>query len=151
MHAKGTPLDTVPAPIRARRWLGRSASSTRGHRSLPATLALIALALGGATFGVATERDAVALLGLGATGLLATGLAASASRSIRRLDELRAANRELQQRNARLEARRLAIGKALDLIDDRTNGWLYELVEVVGDELAELVDKEVGDRTGDER
>ena len=73
------------------------------------------------------------------------------SRSIRRHDELRAANRELQRRNADLEARRLAIGKALDLIDDRTNGWLYELVEVIGDELAELVDKEVGDPSEDER
>jgi hypothetical protein len=112
---------------------------------------LIALALGSATFGVQTNRAALALLGLAATGLLATALAASANRSIRGHDALRATNRELQRRNADLEARRLAIGKALNLIDDRTNGWLYELVEVMGDELAELVDREIGDPSEDER
>ena len=148
MHANGTPLE--PPRATAGPTLRRSRRAG-GHASVPATIALIALALGIATFGVQTNRAALALLGLAATGLLATGLAASASRSVRRHDELRATNRELQRRNADLEARRLAIGKALDLIDDRTNGWLYELVEVMGDELAELVDREVGDPSEDER
>lgn len=149
MHAKGTPLEPLRATARpALRRRGRLAG---GQASLPATLAVVALAFGVAALGVVTDRDALALLGLAATGLLATGLAASASRAIRRLDELRATNRELQRRNADLEARRLAIGKALDLIDDRTDGWLYELIEVMGDELVELVDKEVGDPNEDER
>lgn len=151
MHAKGTPLDTLRAPMRAHRRHERSGSSTGGHRSLTATLALIALALGVATFGVATDRDALTLLGLGATGLLASALAASAGRSMRRHDELRAANREIQRRNADLEARRLAIGKALDLVDDRTNGWLYELIEIMGDELAEHVDEALDESTGGTR
>lgn len=149
MHANGTPLETLRAT--ARPALPRRGRLAGAHASLPAKLGLIALALGVATLGVETNREALALLGLAATSLLATALTASASRSIRRHDELRATNRELQRRNADLEARRLAIGKALDLIDDRTNGWLYELVEVMGDELAELVDREVGDPNGDAR
>ena len=149
MHANGTPLE--PPRAAARPDLRRRHRLAGGHAYLPATLAVVALALGVAALGVVTNRDALALLGLAATGLLANALATSASRSIRRHDELRAANRELQRRNADLEARRLAIGKALDLIDDRTNGWLYELIEVMGDELAELVDKEVGDPSEDER
>ena len=141
MHAKGTPLETQEAPVRARRQRGvRTRRSASGHASLPATLAVIALALGVATFGVETNRDALALLGLGATGLLAATLAASASSSVRRRDGLRAANTELQRRNAELEAQRLAIESALDAIDDRTQGRLRELIEQSGDELAELVD-----------
>jgi cell division protein FtsB len=106
---------------------------------------VIALALTAATVGVATNREALALLGLGATGLLATVLAASASRSMRRRDELRAANKELQRRNATLEARQLAIETGLALIDERTQGHLRELVEESGDELAELVDEALDD------
>ena len=149
MHANGTPLE--PPRATARPDIRRRRRVAGGHAYLHATLAVVALAFGVAALGVVTNRDALALLGLAATGLLANALAASASRSIRRHDELRAANRELQRRNADLEARRLAIGKALDLIDDRTNGWLYELVEVMGDELAELVDKEVGDPSEDDQ
>lgn len=149
MHANGTPLE--PPRATARPTLRQGSRHAAGNAYLPPTLALVALAFAVSALGVVTDRDAFAVLGLGATGLLAAALAVSASRSTRRCDELRAANRELQRTNAELEARRLAIGKALDLIDDRTNGWLYELVEVVGDELAELVDKEVGDPTEDER
>jgi hypothetical protein len=148
MHANGTPLEPLRATARpALRRRGLAC----GQAILPATLAVVALAFGVAALAVVTNRDALALPGLAATSLLATALAASASRSIRRHDELHATNRELQRRNADLEARRLAIGKALDLIDDRTNGWLYELVEVMGDELAELVDREVGDPSEDAR
>lgn len=154
MHANGTPLE--PPRATARPSLCRRSRPARSRpvgrdALLPATLAVVALALGVAALGVATNRDALALLGIAATGLLAAALAVSASRSTRRSDELRAANRELQRTNAELEARRLAIGKALDLIDDRTNGWLYELVEVMGDELVELVDRQVGDPGEDER
>jgi cell division protein FtsB len=102
---------------------------------------VIALALGVATVGVETDREALALLGLGATGLLAAALAATASRSIRRRDELRAANKELQRRSAELEAQQLAIESGLDVIDVRTQGRLRELVEESGDELAELIDE----------
>jgi hypothetical protein len=141
MHAKGTPLETQQAPVCARRQRGvgtrRSAS---GHALLPATLAVLALALGVATFGVGTNRDALALLGLAATGVLAAALAASARSSVRRRDGLRAANTELQRRNAELETRRLAIESALDAIDVRTQGRLRGLVEESGDALAEFVD-----------
>lgn len=149
MHANGTPLEP---PRASARLTHREGSRHAGRDArLPANLALVGIAFGVSAFGIATDRDAFALLGLAATALLAVALAVGATRLTRRCDELRAANRELQRANAELEARRLAIGKALDLIDDRTNGRLYELVEVVGDELAELVDKEVGDPTEDER
>ena len=142
MPAKGTPLETLRAPVRARRRRGTgNGRSTSSHGALPATLAVIALALGVATVGVETDREALALLGLGATGLLAAALAASASRSMRRRDELRAANKELQRRSAELEAQQLAIESGLDVIDVRTQGRLRQLVEESGDELAELIDE----------
>jgi hypothetical protein len=141
MHAKGTPLETQEAPVRAHPPRGvRTRGSASRHASLPAALTAIALALAVATFGVGTNRDALALLGLGATGLLAAVLAASASRLVRRRDGLRAANTELQRRNAELETRRLAIESALDAIDGRMQGRLRELIEQSGDELAGLVD-----------
>jgi uncharacterized protein HemX len=141
MHMKGTPLETQRASARARPQRGvRTRTSGGAHASLPATLAVIALALAVATFGVETNRDALALLGLGATGLLAATLAVSANRSVGRRDGLRAANTELRRRNGELEARRLAIESALDAIDDRTQGRLRELIEENGDELAEFVD-----------
>lgn len=149
MHANGTPLEPPRATARPTRRQGSRHAARYAY--LPPTLAPVALAFAVSALGVVTDRDAFALLGLAATALLAVTLAVSASRSTRRCDELRTANRDLQRTNAELEARRLAIGKALDLIDDRTSGWLYELVEVVGDELAELVDKEVCDPAEDER
>jgi hypothetical protein len=108
---------------------------------------VIALALGVATFGVETNREALALLGLAATGLLAAALAASASRSMRRRYELREANKELLRRNAKLEAQQLAIDTALASIDERTHGRLRDLVEESGDELAELVDEALDEST----
>jgi hypothetical protein len=115
---------------------------------LPATLALLALALGLATFGVETNRGALALLGLGTTGLLAAALAAHASRSVRFRDELSAANKELRRKNAQLETRQLSIENALNVIDDRTHGALGELVEAAGEGLAEIVDDVLDDSTG---
>jgi hypothetical protein len=126
----------------------RNRTSTRGHGLLPATLALIALALGAATFGVETNRDALALLGLGTTGLLAAALAAHANRSLRLRDELRAANTELRRKTAQLETRQLSIESALMLIDDRTQGALGELVEAAGEGLAEIVDDVLDESTG---
>jgi hypothetical protein len=102
---------------------------------------VIALALGVAIFGVETSRDALALLGLGTTALLATALAARASKAMCRRDELGAVNKELQRRSGELETRQDAIERALELVDERTQGRLRELVEESGDELAELVDE----------
>ena len=65
MHANGTPLE--PARATARPNLRRRRRLAGGHRYLPATLAVVALALGVAALGVVTNRDALALLGLAAT------------------------------------------------------------------------------------
>ena len=148
MHAKGTPLESLREPAQARRRQRVRSARSSGYGSLPATLALIALALGVATFGVETSRDALALLGLWATGLLAAALAASANKAMRRRDELRAVNKELQRRNVELETRQDAIERALELIDERTQGHLREIVEESGDELAELVDEALDESTG---
>lgn len=131
-----------------RRRRPRAGGSPKGHGALPATLTVIALALVVAIFGVETSRDALALLGLGATALLATALAASANEAMRRRDELRAVNKELQRRNAELETRQSAIERALELVDERTHGHLREVVEESGDELAELIDEALGESTG---
>ena len=84
----GDPLDALQVGLEAGR-RPRAGGSPKDHGALPATLTVIALALGVAIFGVETSRDVLARLVLGATALLATALAASANAAIRRRDELR--------------------------------------------------------------
>jgi len=106
------------------------------------------LALGVATYGVETDRKSVAMIGLTATAGVAAAIAVSARKSIRAQNELHVANEELRQRNADLQAFQLALEQGFDVIDERTQGRLTELVEDVGDELAALVDETLDDAAG---
>lgn len=123
------------------------------------TLVAIALTLGVATWGIATNRNNVAMVGLAATAVTAAAMGVSARASIRTgersfeqldralaeseraRDDLRVENKRLQRRNADLRARGLAVEDGFDWIDERTQGRLRELVEEAGDELAALVDE----------
>jgi hypothetical protein len=50
-------------------------------------------------------------------------------------------NAKLQQANAGLRTVQLAVAQGFDLIDERTQGRLREIVEESGDALAALVDE----------
>lgn len=54
--------------------------------------------------------------------------------------ELLVANEKLRRSNANLRRLHLAVAQGFDVLDERTEGRLRELVEQAGDELAELVD-----------
>jgi hypothetical protein len=67
------------------------------------------------------------------------------ARCERAREELRLANERLQRRNADLQALQLAVAQGLEVINERTQGRLQELVEEAGDELAGLVDDALDD------
>lgn len=69
------------------------------------------------------------------------------AKSERAREELRLANERLQRSNADLQAFQLAVVQGFDVIDERTQGRLKELVEEAGDELAALVDDALDDLT----
>ena len=126
---------------------------------LLATLIAIALTLGVATWGVVTNRNSAAIVGLTAAAAAAVAMAFGARASIREAagtsevldrtlaeakrarDELLITNERLQRRNAELQALELAVEEGFDWIDERTQGRLRDLVEEAGDELAALVDE----------
>lgn len=141
----GAPTVTSIASARAR----GAAHPTGSHTVSLVTTIAIALGLGVATYGVETDRKTVAMIGLAATALIAAAMSMSASRSIRARTEIHVANEALQRRNANLHAFQLAIVRGFDVIDERTQGRLTELVEEVGDELAALVDEALDDPTED--
>jgi hypothetical protein len=125
----------------------------------------IALAFSVAAYGVETSRENIAMIGLAATVVIAVGMAVSARNSIRRTErfsefldgalseservrhELQLANEDLRRENAGLRTRELAVAQGFDLVDERTQGRLRELVEETGAELAEIVDEAL-DRPG---
>jgi hypothetical protein len=135
------------------------------HAPLPVALVSIASALALAVYGVETGRKSVAILGLALTALVAVVMAVRARTAIRAeirsrevcdralaksehaREELCLANERLQGRNADLQAFQLAVVQGFDLIDERTQGRLKELVEESGDELAALVDEALDDPT----
>jgi hypothetical protein len=73
------------------------------------------------------------------------------ARSERAREELRRANERLKRRNADLQAFQLAVVQGFEVINERTQGRLQELVEEAGDELAGLVDDALDDPTEDAR
>lgn len=107
---------------------------------LVATIATL-LAVGVAAYGVATDWKSVSMIGLAATVAITAVMSISASRSIGARNEILLANNELQQKNDDLRTSQLAVVRGFDLIDERTQGRLTELVEEVGDELAALADE----------
>lgn len=108
--------------------------------TLVATIATL-LAVGVAAYGVATDWRSVSMIGLAATVAITAVMSINASRSIGAWNEIHLANKELQQKNDDLRTSQLAVVRGFDLIDERTQGRLTELVEEVGDELAALADE----------
>jgi len=80
------------------------------------------------------------MIGLAATVLITAVTSISASRSLSARNAMHLANKELQKKNDDLRTSQLAVVRGFDLIDERTQGRLTELVEEVGDELAALAD-----------
>jgi hypothetical protein len=129
------------------------------------TLVSIVSPLAVAIYGVETDRKSVAIVGLAFTALVAVVMAVKAraairaeirsrevcdralAKSERAREELRLADERLQRRNADLQAFQLAVVQGFDVIDERTQGRLTELVEEAGDELAALVDDALDDPT----
>jgi hypothetical protein len=127
--------------------------------TLLVTLLAIALTLGVATYGLTDEHRNVALVGITTSVAIAVVMVLRARDSLRsaerfsalldsRLaesernrDELHHANAQLQKTNAELRTLQLAVAEGFNLIDERTQGRLRELVEQAGTELAALVDE----------
>jgi hypothetical protein len=156
---------STPAPV-PRHAARRSPSP--GHRALLlGTLTAIGVALAGASYGVESDQESVAMLCLAAAAVLAVAMGIMAQTSIwagrrtcealdralyrseRSREQLRVANERLQRRNAQLQALQLAVEDGFDWIDERTQGRLRELVEETGDELAALVDEALDEPTED--
>jgi hypothetical protein len=140
-----------PRPVAGTRFPRRGLSN--GGAEIPLALLAAFTAIAGplvvTSYGIETNQKAIALIGLVAIALVAALAALSASKSRRARDELRAANDQLRRRNADLEARHRAVAHGLDVIDERTEGRLWELLEETGDELAELVDEALDEPDGD--
>ena len=143
---------TTIAPRRGTKSLRhpRLACATRSAILSSALLACpigIAVTVGVATLGVATNRDGAVLAGLSAAVVATVAVAVVVRDAIRTmaetersLHELWIANDQLRQRNAELETHEVAIEETLEWIDEQTQGRLRELVDEAGDELATLVD-----------
>jgi hypothetical protein len=65
--------------------------------------------------------------------------------SERARDELDVANQRLQRTNAELRTLQLAVAQGFNLIDERTQGRLRDLIEQAGDDLISLVDETLVD------
>jgi hypothetical protein len=123
------------------------------------SLIAIVLTLGVATYGLIGDRRNVALAGIVASLLIAVAMVARARDSLRTAehaaelldgavleserarDQLHAANAQLRKTNADQRVTHLAVAQAFDLIDERTEGRLREIVEQAGGDLAALVEE----------
>jgi hypothetical protein len=131
-----------------------------GSRSaLLVTLLAITLTLGVAMYALFGDRRNVALIAVVASTAIAASMVTRARGSLRTAeqssemldsvlaesertrDELHLANSRLQQANADLRTLQLAVAQGFNLIDERTQGRLRELVQEAGDDLAALVDE----------
>jgi hypothetical protein len=137
--------------------------ATGSLRALLVTMLSIALTLGVATYGLVTDRRTIALTGLLAGIAIAIAMALRARASVRiaelsselldkvlaesqrAREELHAANARLQRTNANLRTLQIAVAQGFNLIDERTQGRLRELVEHAGDDLAALVEETLDD------
>jgi acid phosphatase family membrane protein YuiD len=150
MHAREASMDR-PRPVARTRLRSRGLSNGRvGIPLTPfATLTAIAVPLAAASYGVETNNRTIAMIGLVVTAVVAAAVAFRANRSTRVRDALLEANGNLRRRNTDLEAMHQAVLQGLDVIDERTQGRLWELFEETGDELAELIDEALDDRGRD--
>jgi hypothetical protein len=150
MHAREASMDR-PRPVARTRLRSRGLSN--GRVGIPLTpfaaLTAIAVPLAAASYGVETNNRTIAMIGLVVTAVVAAAAALRANRSTRVRDALLEANGNLRRRNTDLEAMHQAVLQGLDVIDERTQGRLWELFEETGDELAELIDEALDDRGRD--
>ena len=127
--------------------------------ALLVSLIAIMLTLGVATYGLLGDRRNVALSGIVASLLIAIAMVARARDCLRTAeraaelldgaileseqarDELHAANAQLRKTNADQRVTQLAVAQAFNLIDERTQGQLREVVEQAGGDLAALVEE----------
>lgn len=140
-------VSTPTTPLNSKANSRRTGPPAGSRAALLVTAIAIVLTLGVATYGVETNRKTIAILGLAATVVIAALMVAGARHSIRARDDLRVANDQLRRENAGLRTRELAVAQGFDLVDERTQGRLRELVEETGAELAEIVDEAL-DRPG---
>lgn len=126
-------------------------------------LAVIASTLGAATNGLISVVRVVTIVGLAGCITVALAMTLRARDSIRAAersselldralaeseraqDELRVANERLQRTNVSLRTLQVTVAQGFNLIDERTQGRLRELVEEAGDDLAALVAETLDD------
>jgi Mg2+/citrate symporter len=126
-------------------------------------LAVIASTLGATTNGLISVSRVVTIVGLAGCITVAVAMTLRARDSIRAAersselldralaeseraqDELRIANEKLQRTNVSLRTLQVAVAQGFNLIDERTQGRLRELVEEAGDDLAALVAETLDD------
>jgi hypothetical protein len=114
-------------------------------------------------YGFVTARETVAIIGVAASAAITVAMAVraqdalrTAARSSKLLDDalvqserardaLNVANERLQRKNAELRTLQIAVAQGFNLIDERTQGRLRELIEQAGDDLVALVDETVID------
>jgi len=129
--------------------------------ALLVTLVAIVLTLGVAAYALLSDRRNVALVAVGASVAIAIAMAMRARDTLRTADrssemlddvlvesertqdELHLANSRLRNANAELRTLQLAVAQGFNLIDERTQGRLRELVQEAGDDLAALVDETI--------
>lgn len=146
-----------PVHVATRRRIPDHPSASRAV--LLVNLGAIALTLGIAAYGTTNDLHAVALAGVLASVTIAVAIVTRARGSLRRAElssalletvlaeservraKLDSDNAKLQQANAGLRTVQLAVTQGFDLIDERTQGRLREIVEASGDALAALVDE----------
>ncbi len=145
----------------------------RGHRIpghadgsravLLVTLVAIGNTLGVAAYGLITDRPSVTAVGIATSVAIAVAMALRARDSIRTAeraselldealaesergrDEMQAANEKLRRANAGLRTIPVVVAQGFNLIDERTQGRLRELVDEAGDDLAALVEETFDD------
>lgn len=123
------------------------------------TLVAIMLTLGVAMYALIGDHRNVAMVAVAASVAIAASMVVRARDSLRTAelssealdsvlvesertrDELHRANSRLQRANAELQTLQLAVAQGFNLIDERTQGRLRELVQQAGDDLAALVDE----------
>jgi hypothetical protein len=129
--------------------------------ALLVTLVAIVSTLGVAMYALLSDRRNVALIAVGASVAIAFAMATRARDTLRTAerssemlddvlvesertrDELHSANSRLRNANAELRTLQLAVAQGFNLIDERTQGRLRELVQEAGDDLAALVDETI--------
>ena len=155
--AASTLILRIDRPVR----LGNSARipdhAAGASRVLLVSLAGLLLSCGVAGYGLTISSRGLAVAGLGACVAIGVAMAFRATESIRtaetaylRLDRALAiterARDELAHANAEIQAMQIAFADLLNLTDERTQGRIRELIEDAGQELADLLEEEIGSR-----